>query len=81
MAALSDVADDVNDRTEALTAGALSSAALLDAAFLVARAAEPRFEQAARRMAQPLADRGFRVSVTGPWPCYSFVSTRKGDHS
>lgn len=81
MTALSEVADDVNDRTEALTAGALGSTALLDAAFLVARAAEPRFEQAARRMAQPLADRGFRVSVTGPWPCYSFVSARKGDQS
>jgi len=74
--ALSDVADEVSDRTEALTAGALGSTALLDAAFLVARAAEPRFEQAARRMAQPLADRGFRVSVTGPWPCYSFVAPR-----
>ena len=77
MTALSEVADDVSDRTEALTAGALGSTALLDAAFLVARTAEPRFEQAARRMAQPLADRGFRVSVTGPWPCYSFVSARK----
>jgi hypothetical protein len=78
MTALSDVADDVRDRTEALTAGAVSSAALLDAAFLVARNAEPRFEQAARRMAQPLADRGFRVSVTGPWPCYSFVASQPG---
>jgi len=66
----------VNDRTEAVTASALGSSALLDAAFLVARAAEPRFEQAARRLAQPLADRGLRVSVTGPWPCYSFVSVR-----
>jgi hypothetical protein len=77
LSALSDVADEVNDRTEALTASALGTAALLDAAFLVARTAEPRFEQAARRMAQPLADRGFRVSVTGPWPCYSFVSSRQ----
>lgn len=77
MTALSDVADDVSDRTEALAAGALGSSALLDAAFLVARTAEPRFEQAARRTAQPLADRGFRVSVTGPWPCYSFVAARK----
>jgi hypothetical protein len=76
LAALSDVADEVSDRTEALTAGALGTAALLDAAFLVARTAEPEFEQAARRMAQPLADRGFRVSVTGPWPCYSFVAPR-----
>jgi hypothetical protein len=75
MTALSDAADDVSDRTEAQTAGALRSTALLDAAFLVARTAEPRFEQAARRMGQPLIDRGFRVSVTGPWPCYSFVSS------
>jgi hypothetical protein len=74
--ALSDVADEVSDRTEALTAGAVGSTALLDAAFLVARTAEPRFEQVARRAAQPLAERGFRVSVTGPWPCYSFVSAR-----
>ena len=76
MTALSEVADDVSDRTEAVTADAVRSTALLDAAFLVARTAEPRFEQAARRMGQPLLDRGFRVSVTGPWPCYSFVSSR-----
>jgi hypothetical protein len=76
MTALSDAADDVSDRTDARTSGALASSALLDAAFLVARTAEPRFEQAARRMAQPLAERGYRVSVTGPWPCYSFVSSR-----
>jgi hypothetical protein len=76
MTALSDAADDVSDRTDGGTSGALASSALLDAAFLVARTAEPRFEQAARRMAQPLAERGFRVSVTGPWPCYSFVSSR-----
>jgi hypothetical protein len=81
MTALSEVADDVSDRTEAVTTSALGSAALLDAAFLVARVSEPRFEQAARRMAQPLADGGFRVSVTGPWPCYSFVSTQRGHHS
>jgi hypothetical protein len=78
MTALSDVADEVSDRTEALAASALGSTALLDAAFLVARTAEPRFEKEARRMAQPLADRGFRVSVTGPWPCYSFVSAQPG---
>jgi hypothetical protein len=76
MTELSDAADDVSDRTEALTAGAPGSAALLDAAFLVVRTAERRFEQVARRVAQPLTDRGFRVSVTGPWPCYSFVASR-----
>jgi hypothetical protein len=76
MTALSDAADDVSDRTDAQTASALASSALLDAAFLVTRTAEPQFEKAARRMAQPLADRGLRVSVTGPWPCYSFVSSR-----
>jgi hypothetical protein len=75
MSALADAADDVNDRTEARTAGALGSAALLDAAFLVMRTSERQFEQVARRMAQPLIDRGFRVSVTGPWPCYSFVAS------
>jgi hypothetical protein len=76
LSTLSDVADEVSDRTEALTASALGTAALLESAFLIARTAEPQFEKAARRMAQPLADRGFRVSVTGPWPCYSFVSSR-----
>jgi hypothetical protein len=79
--ALSDVADEVSDRTEALTASALGSSALLDAACLVGRREEPRFEQAARRMAQPLADRGFRVSVTGPWPCYSFVESASRSRS
>jgi hypothetical protein len=75
MTALSDVADDVSERTDEVTTGGLRSAALLDAAFLVARTAEVRFEEAARRMGQPLLDRGFRVSVTGPWACYSFVSS------
>jgi hypothetical protein len=77
MDALSGVADDVRDRTEARATGAASavaSAALLDVAYLVARTEEAEFERTARHAARPLTERGLRVSVTGPWPCYSFVS-------
>jgi Gas vesicle synthesis protein GvpL/GvpF len=71
--ALTDVADEVSTHTDAPGIG---STAVLDAAFLVARSDEAAFEREARRFAQPLTERGFRVSVTGPWPCYSFVAGR-----
>jgi hypothetical protein len=47
---------------------------LLDAAYLVPRRSERRFRAQVRAKSQPLLARGCRVTVTGPWPAYSFVS-------
>jgi hypothetical protein len=47
---------------------------LLDASYLVPRRAERRFRAQVRIKSQPLLARGCRVTVTGPWPAYSFVS-------
>ncbi len=47
---------------------------LLDAAYLVSRDGESRFRSQLRAKARPLLARGCRVTVTGPWPPYSFVS-------
>lgn len=46
---------------------------LLDAAFLVPRARTARFESAVARRARALAPHGYAVSLTGPWPPYSFM--------
>jgi hypothetical protein len=47
---------------------------LLDAAYLVPRRAESRFRMQVKLSSRPLVERGCRVTVTGPWPAYSFVS-------
>jgi hypothetical protein len=46
---------------------------LLDAAFLVSRGAAGRFRATAARSARELAPKGYDVTLTGPWPAYSFV--------
>jgi hypothetical protein len=46
---------------------------LLDAALLVPAGRLGRFRSALRRGAAGLAARGYRLSLTGPWPAYSFV--------
>jgi hypothetical protein len=46
---------------------------LLDAAFLVPRARAARFRSTVARRAKDLAADGYRVTLTGPWPPYSFV--------
>jgi hypothetical protein len=46
---------------------------LLDAAFLVPRRGAAAFRAAARRAGAPLGKAGCEVTVTGPWPPYSFV--------
>ena len=45
---------------------------LLDAAFLVARSRAASFRRSAAREAKTLP-RGYTVTLTGPWPPYSFV--------
>jgi hypothetical protein len=46
---------------------------LLDAAFLVPRGRAKSFQALAAREAKALARRGYGVTLTGPWPPYSFV--------
>jgi hypothetical protein len=46
---------------------------VLDAALLVPAARLPRFRGALRRAEADLAARGYRLSLTGPWPAYNFV--------
>jgi hypothetical protein len=46
---------------------------LLDAAFLVARTRAARFRALAAREARALERGGYHVSLSGPWPPYTFV--------
>jgi hypothetical protein len=46
---------------------------LLDAAFLVPHTRASRFRTAAETRARRLHPRGYRVSLVGPWPPYSFL--------
>jgi gas vesicle protein GvpL/GvpF len=46
---------------------------LLDAAFLVPRARTAGFRAMAAREARTLAQRGYGLTLTGPWPPYTFV--------
>jgi Gas vesicle synthesis protein GvpL/GvpF len=55
-------------------AGELSGTRLvLDAALLVPGSQVTRFKRRVRKTAAALATRGYRMSVTGPWPAYNFV--------
>jgi hypothetical protein len=46
---------------------------LLDAAFLVPRARSAAFKALAARESKALARHGYGLTVTGPWPPYTFV--------
>ncbi|HEY2907641.1 MAG TPA: GvpL/GvpF family gas vesicle protein [Vicinamibacterales bacterium] len=46
---------------------------LLDAAFLVPQSKSSRFRTLAERRARALSPSGYRVTVSGPWPPYSFI--------
>ena len=64
----------VEEATRRRPAGELDGTRLLlDAALLVPGARLARFKQRARKTAAALAARGYRMSVTGPWPAYNFV--------
>jgi hypothetical protein len=47
---------------------------LLDAAFLVPIRRRARFRALAERAAETVMERGGRLTLTGPWPAYNFVS-------
>lgn len=51
---------------------------LLDAAFLVTTSRAAAFKKTLTRAAASLLQDGCRVSLTGPWPAYSFVSLDSG---
>ena len=46
---------------------------LLDAAFLVPKARAASFKALAAREARGLSRQGYAMTVTGPWPPYTFV--------
>jgi hypothetical protein len=46
---------------------------LLDAAFLVPRARGSAFGKRVAREARTLARQGYDLTITGPWPPYTFV--------
>ena len=46
---------------------------LLDAAFLVARTRQTAFRAVAAKEAKALAAKGYAITLTGPWPPYTFV--------
>lgn len=50
------------------------TAPLLDAAFLVATRRRTKFHGLAKRLAREVGGRGARMTVTGPWPVYNFIS-------
>jgi hypothetical protein len=66
---LADIADEASERSIDAAAGLL-----LDAAFLVSARRTAGFKKALEGAAQGLLRDGCRVSLTGPWPPYSFVS-------
>lgn len=66
---LSGLSSDARQRRDARTQGAL----VLDAAFLVPRAGARRLKSALARYAASLTPEGVELTVTGPWPPYSFV--------
>lgn len=55
---------------------ALAGRVLLDAVFLVERGAQKRFKAHVAAKAKELVKGGFSVSLTGPWPAYSFLGGR-----
>lgn len=54
----------------------MAARVLLDAVFLVETKSTKGFTAAVGKTAQRLADEGFHVTLTGPWPAYSFIGGR-----
>ena len=51
----------------------LAGRVLLDAVFLLPKKEVKRFQKTIGATAEELAQRGFHVALTGPWPAYSFI--------
>jgi hypothetical protein len=69
---LSAVSGDAKRRT-ASELPAQGGPLLLDAAFLVPRARASAFGKRVAREAGTLARQGYDLTITGPWPPYTFV--------
>ena len=54
--------------------GEVGKRVLLDAAFLLQRKKAKAFQTKVRAEAKRLADRDYQLTLTGPWPAYTFVS-------
>jgi hypothetical protein len=54
----------------------LSGRVLLDAVFLVPRGRVAKLKAAVAKNAEELAADGFDISLTGPWPAYSFIGAQ-----
>ncbi|HZX94983.1 MAG TPA: GvpL/GvpF family gas vesicle protein [Myxococcales bacterium] len=54
--------------------GEVGKRVLLDAAFLLPRTRSKAFQNAVRAEAKRLADRHYHLTLTGPWPAYTFVA-------
>jgi hypothetical protein len=54
--------------------GEIGKRVLLDAAFLLPRGKAKPFQTAVRAQARKLAERGYQLALTGPWPPYNFVA-------
>jgi hypothetical protein len=53
--------------------GEIGKRVLLDAAFLVERKKVKSFQAAVRTETKKLADRDYHLTLTGPWPAYTFA--------
>ena len=53
---------------------ASNGALLIDAVFLVPRSRSKKFQTKVRREAARLRAEGYEVTLTGPWPAYSFMN-------
>lgn len=51
----------------------LAARVFLDAVFLVPRAKVEKLKDAVRKAAPALVDAGFDITLSGPWPAYSFI--------
>jgi hypothetical protein len=65
-------ADDARQRGP--TPSEAGSRLVLDAAFLLPARGATRFRAAVKRLARRLGREGYDVTLTGPWPAYSFVA-------
>jgi len=68
--ALAQAADDARRRPPDAVDG---TRLVLDAAFLLPRRRLPAFKRAARASAGRLAQHGYTLTLSGPWPPYNFV--------
>jgi len=67
-------ADDARKRPP--PPGEVGKRVLLDAAFLLPRKKSKAFQTLVRGEAKKLAERDYQLTLTGPWPAYTFVTDR-----